>query len=185
MKATSIFCRFLVTVFLFVPRVSFTQTGTTMSNPIIMGSYGGGSFTYNDSRSSAGYGNEYGQPSEDIFYRFTVTGSAEISVSTCAADIDTYLYLLKNDGSLLEQSNDNGPVCAGSRASIKTSLPAGTYHLVTEGYGAASGVIPLSVSLVVETPSSLVSGETRNFTKVWEALSPRRGEWRIPRSTTV
>ncbi len=181
MKATAVFIKLFLLIFILMPVISFAQ-GSTMSDPVVMGSYAGGSFTFTDSRTNAGYGNEYatvgdpyrGQPSEDIFYRFTVQGQAEVGFSTCASDFDTYIHLLKSDGTPLEHNDDNGPLCAGSRASIKTTLTPGTYYLVVEGYGNASGMVSVSVTLVVQSPSLSLTGDSRNFTKVWEATVPER-----------
>src|SRR3954469_16168603 len=92
------------------PVVSLSQ-GNTLSNPIVI-NFSTSSYTFNDSRSNAGYGNEYatagtpyfGQASEDIYYRFSVTGTTLVSISTCSSGFDTYIHLLNSDGSPREHN---------------------------------------------------------------------------------
>ncbi|MCU7549221.1 DUF6443 domain-containing protein [Chitinophagaceae bacterium LB-8] len=143
--------------------------GANMSNPIVMGNYSGGSHPYTDNRNNSGYGNDYGQASEDIFYQFTVQRATQIDISTCSSGFDTYLHLLNSTGGSIATNDDNGPLCTGSRASIRTTLAAGTYYIVTEGYGTGSGTISLSVNLVVQ---ATVMIDPRNFVKTWEATAP-------------
>ncbi len=85
----------LVIAVIFYPLCSFAQpTGATISNPVVMGSYGGGSFSFTDTRNNStsnGYQNNYGQGSDDIYYQFTVQGSTEIDISHCSSAFDTYL----------------------------------------------------------------------------------------------
>jgi len=125
--------------------------GVNTSNAIFMGAYNGGPFTYTDSRSNAtvnGYGNDYGQPSDDVFYKFTVGSTASVTVSTCGSGFDTYLYLLDANGGLVTSNDDSGPSCNPSNnASLQANnLQAGTYYIVVEGYGTSSGTYNLSVS---------------------------------------
>lgn len=163
---------------LLLPLAAFGQ-GATMGNPIVMGNYAAGSHTYTDSRSNSGYGNEYGQTSEDIFYSFTVQYPTQISISTCSSGFDTYLHLLNSSGGNILSWDDNGPLCSGLQSSIVipstqttiTSLAAGTYYIVAEGYGSNSGVINLSVNLTVQ---STVVYNTRNFIRTWEATAPEK-----------
>jgi YD repeat-containing protein len=164
--------KIIVLALALVPIFGFSQ-GTNMNNPIVMGNYAAGSFSYNDTRNNSGYGNEYGQSSEDIYYRFTVQGSTQITISTCASGFDTYLHLLNSSGGNISSNDDNGPLCAGFRASISTSLAAGTYFIVTEGYSSNTGSISLSVNLTVTAPPPPVTYDTKNFIRTWEALAPQ------------
>ena len=62
--------------------------GHGISDAIVMGDYSGGVHSFSDSRVNTGYGNGYSQPaapywgqaSEDIYYRFSVRGKAELSI---------------------------------------------------------------------------------------------------------
>lgn len=146
----------VVVLFLCPLRLFAQPVGANMSNPIVAGTYGAGTFTYSDTKSNAtanGYGNDYGQPSHDIYYRFTVQGTADVDISHCASGFDTYVHLLNSDGSLRTSNDDNGPLCSGLKASIRvTALPAGTYYVVSEGYGSNSGNITTSLTLTVQAP---------------------------------
>jgi RHS repeat-associated protein len=163
---------------LLLPLAALGQ-GATMGNPIVMGNYAAGSHTYNDSKSNSGYGNEYGQTSEDIFYKFTVQGNSQVSISTCSSNFDTYLHLLNSTGGNILSWDDNGPVCSGLQSSIVipstqttiTVLEPGTYYVVAEGYGANTGLISLTVNLTV---LSTVVYNTQNFIRTWEATAPEK-----------
>lgn len=144
--------------------------GANMSNPIVAGTYSGGSHTYTDTRSNSGYGNDYGQASEDIFYKFTIQATTQIDISHCSSGFDTYVHLLDGNGNLLAVNDDNGPLCSGLTASIRTTLAAGTYYVVSEGYGSNSGSITTTFNLVVEEPFY----DTRNFVRTWEATAPQQ-----------
>lgn len=152
------------------PLLSLAQ-GVNMGNPIVMGTYAGGTYTYTDSRSNTGYLNDYGQSSEDIFYRFIVQGSTNISISTCSSGFDTYLHILNSSGGAVTYNDDNGPLCTGVKASISTTLAAGTYYIVSEGYGGNSGTISFSVSLTVQGVPPPVYN-TLNFVRSWDAVKP-------------
>jgi RHS repeat-associated protein len=166
----------IVAIVLLLAPVFCTAQGTNMSNPIIMGTYGGGTFSYTDTKNNGGYGNDYGQASEDIFYKFTVQGSTTITISHCASGFDTYVHLLDGSGVLITYNDDNGPLCSGSTASISTTIAAGTYYIVSEGWSTNSGSITTAVSLTVQAPPPPppppVVYDTRNFIKTWEATAP-------------
>jgi len=159
------------------PLETKAQAGVNMSNPIIMGNYNAGTYTYSDSRNNSTYGNDYGQASPDIYYEFTVNGVTTLSISTCGSGWDTYLSLIDHNGVQQAYNDDNGGACTGTTASIvipssqttTTSLEAGTYYIIAEGYGTGTGVINLSVSLTVQNP---VVYNTKNFIKVWDANAP-------------
>ncbi|MDB5221575.1 MAG: repeat-associated core domain protein [Chitinophagaceae bacterium] len=146
----------LLFIVLFSPLCSFAQpVGATINNPIVMGTYAGGSFNYNDTKNNStsnGYQNNYGQPSDDIYYRFTVQGSTQIDISHCSSGFDTYMYLLNSSGTLITSNDDYGPLCNTNRASIRTTLAAGTYYIVAEGYGSLTGNIITSATLTVQAP---------------------------------
>jgi len=164
----------LLFLVLISPLNSFAQ-GANMSDPIVMGTYSGGTYTYSDSRNNSSYGNDYGQPSPDIFYKFTVQGTTQVSISTCSSGFDTYLHLLDGGGGLITFDDDNGPLCSGLTASISIpnatipSLAAGTYYIVAEGYGSNTGTINLSVNLTVQ---GTIVYNTRNFIRTWQATAP-------------
>jgi len=114
------------------------------------GSFGGcGSRIFTDSRNNSSYGsngNKYGNGSDDIFYRLTVTETSLINISLCGSNFDTYLYLLNESGAEIESNDDNGPLCSGSQSSIQTTLSPGTYYVVAEGFSFNSGDIALEIT---------------------------------------
>jgi hypothetical protein len=128
-----------------------------MTKCIIVGELecAGYSNTVNNSTANC-YGNDYyiadpvdinGQVSDDIFYQFTLERSEDVTISTCASSIDTYVHLLASDGTLIASNDDNGPLCATTKGSIVQKLGIGTYYVVVEGKGAASGSITLDLGI--------------------------------------
>jgi RHS repeat-associated protein len=178
-KKASLFATLFICTFL-VPALCFSQfaQGDNAGNPFVMGTYNTGSHTYTDTRNTASFFNDYGQSSPDIYYRFTVNGTTTISISTCGSGWDTYLHLLSIGNGNILSWDDNGPVCGGTASSIVipstqttlTSLGAGTYYIVAEGYSNYTGTINLTVNLTVQAPPAPV--DPRNFIKVWDVLAP-------------
>ncbi len=126
--------------------------GANINNPIDLGSISG-NFTYSDTKNNStynGYGNDIGQSSDDIYYKFQLTNAADIDISHCLSSFDTYLYLLDENGNVLYSRDDNGPLCATLQASLQVSLTAGIYFVVSEGFGSNSGDITTSISIAPE-----------------------------------
>lgn len=169
---------FVITVvlFLLLPFVSMAQpVGASITNPIVMNTYGEGTYSYSDMKNNStanGYLNDMGQASDDIYYQFTVQGSSTITISTCSSTFDTYIHLLDASGTEITYNDDAGSNCpSNSLASyINTTIAAGTYYIVTEGYSTNSGNIYLSASLTVQSPPA--PADTRNFIKTWTATAP-------------
>ncbi len=108
---------FLLSVFLVMLQTAvFGQiVGANMGNPVNIGTLlPGQSFsdTKNNSPSN-GYRNDYGQPSDDIYYKFVLSTAGEVSISTCGSNFDTYVHLLNSAGTSIISNDDNGPLCAG------------------------------------------------------------------------
>jgi hypothetical protein len=87
-----------------------------------------------------------GQPSNDVYYRFTLTTSGQVNISHCGSGMDTYLHLLDQSGNQLAFNDDNGPLCTGLTASLSQALSAGTYYVVSEGYS-GNGYITTTISV--------------------------------------
>ncbi|GAA4314478.1 DUF6443 domain-containing protein [Compostibacter hankyongensis] len=166
-----------------LPRLCLGQ-GTNMSDPIIVGTYGNGTYTYNDTRNSSSYGDDYGQPSPDVWYRFSVAGNAQISISTCNSSFDDIIYLYGVDGHLITYNDDNGPLCSGLQASISTTLQAGTYYLMVEGYNLNTGDIQLTINLTVQGEPS-TGDDSHNFSRTWTPNKPITDEAVISASTDI
>jgi hypothetical protein len=128
--------------------------GANMSNAIDAGNL---TSAFTDTRSNAtanGYGNDYGQPSDDIYYTFTLTSSSEVEISHCASGFDTYLHLLDASGNSVASNDDNGPLCSALQASLQIQLAPGTYYVVSEGYNTNYGDITTQISAIVVNNSS-------------------------------
>jgi len=128
--------------------------GATKANPINIGTITYGS-TYADTKNNSpsnGYLNNYGQSSDDIFYKFTIEASLEVSISHCSSSFDTYMYVLNTNDAVVGSNDDYGVLCPTTRqASLKLQLPAGTYYIVSEGYSSLTGNITTSVSIANNT----------------------------------
>ncbi|HZG25145.1 MAG TPA: hypothetical protein VEZ17_11220, partial [Chitinophagaceae bacterium] len=186
MNQIVVFSRLLFVVMYFLPLLSHAQAGT-MNDPFVIRF-----LLFSDSRSNTDFGNTYsrpespyfGQPSPDIFYRFTIRVPGELNVSTCGSNFNTYIHLLAEDGTPLQHNDDNGVSCAGTTASMLVNLTPGTYYIVMEGSGSATGLITSSVRFLgrlfpIDTnlpvgPEEPVVSDALNFTRVWEVLSPQR-----------
>ncbi|MDT3403602.1 DUF6443 domain-containing protein [Mucilaginibacter terrae] len=126
--------------------------GANMSNAIDAGTFSGVGY-YSDIRSNAPscIGNDIGQPSNDIFYRFTLTNPATVTLSTCGSGFDTYMHLLNSSGAVVATNDDDNlgnQICTTyNEASLRLTLPPGTYYVVTEGYGTNTGNIAFQFSL--------------------------------------
>jgi hypothetical protein len=147
----------LITSVNFFKKNPATPVGATMGNPIEMGYYGTGTYSYSDTIMNTlenGYGNEYGQESHDVFHRFTIQDTTIVSISHCGSGFDTYMHLLNSNGNLIKLNDDDGPYCTISytEASIGIKLSPGTYYIVSEGYAQASGKIITSVIFRVPPP---------------------------------
>lgn len=130
--------------------------GVNMPSAIDAGTlYGGGSFSDTRDNGDACLNNGMGQASNEIYYRFTLGAQAMVTLSHCSSGFDTYMHLLDANGQTISTNDDNGPACTGSRASITTLLPAGTYYVVSEGYGSNTGLITtdISVANTIQAPS--------------------------------
>ena len=142
----------LTSLLLPISLVTFgTPIGANLNSPIIVGTLNVGN-TFTDTKSNApanGYGNNIGQASDDIYYKFVLNTAAKVNLSHCASGFDTYMYLLDANGNTISSNDDNGPLCSGLKSSISTSLAPGTYFVVSEGYGANSGNITTTINVLL------------------------------------
>ncbi|PWG78100.1 DUF6443 domain-containing protein [Pararcticibacter amylolyticus] len=142
-------------------QINSTSTGTaplgaTISNPVPAGTFSSsGSYVHTANNATPCMGNEYGQPSNDVYYRFTLTAAANISLSHCGSNLDTYMWLLDASGNLITSNDDNtntNSPCPGSQAYIATTLQPGTYYVVSEGYGNNTGNITTTIAVTPVVP---------------------------------
>ncbi len=102
--------------------------------------------TQNNATSNC-FGNAIGQASDDIWYQFSMSTAGWVEVGTCSSGFDTYMHIANSAGTILHSNDDNGPLCAGTRASLRVYLSAGTYFAISEGYGTSSGSITTTIKL--------------------------------------
>lgn len=133
-------------------------TGNIFTNPINIGSLPctGYTDTKNNATTSC-FANNMGQSSDDIYYSFTLPVAATVNISHCTSGFDTYMYLLDNAGTTLFSNDDNGPLCGGTTASLSQTLAAGTYYVISEGYGGNAGNITTSITRVEPTGATLAN----------------------------
>ncbi|MDR1090409.1 MAG: FG-GAP-like repeat-containing protein [Prevotella sp.] len=124
------------------------QTGNTMSNPIVAGTFSA-DFSYSNSQNTTGFTNSYtGKSTNDVYYKFTLNKKMTVTMTHCGSTLsDTFLYLLSASGSQIDNNDDcSTEQCSNIRHSfLKKDLDAGTYYVVSEGYS-ANGVILTSIS---------------------------------------
>ncbi|RKR84506.1 RHS repeat-associated protein [Mucilaginibacter gracilis] len=121
--------------------------GAGTANAIPAGTFTSAGGTYTDTRSNDNtcLGNYVGQLSNDIFYQFTLSSAATVNINTCGSGIDTYLHLI-NAATNTEIAADDDGGC-GNTSAISAPLAAGTYYVVSEGYGTAQGSITTTITV--------------------------------------
>ncbi len=111
----------------------------TMQQPADLGNKAF-AFTYTDTKNTVNYTNDYwGQESNDVFYKFTLTRSMDVAIDHCGSELyDTYLHVLDASGNELFSNDDDWEYeyCSNPMNSYLylSNLPAGTYYVVSEGY---------------------------------------------------
>ncbi|MFK7936451.1 MAG: hypothetical protein AB8G22_23250, partial [Saprospiraceae bacterium] len=97
------------------------------------------------SRPTLGYTNQAGNASPDVYYKFTIPVARRILASTYygTTNFDNVLRLLDANGNELAVDGiDNGE----NQAQILKELCAGTYYVMVEGNGSASGDFRLELN---------------------------------------
>ncbi len=127
-----------------------SRPGASMTNPIVIGDLTH-CRSYSDRQRNTFeqcFGNTYAdQSSHDVFYKFSLSAPKTLRFSTCKSSLDTYIHLLRANGTRITYNNDHGS-CEQSTGSLinTTSLAPGDYYLVVEGYGAYIGEYELEIS---------------------------------------
>jgi len=136
-----------------------TPAGNVFANPINLGTLTCQNYSDIKNNSTTNcFGNEYGHTSDDIYYSFTLATAATIEISLCGTGFDTYMYLLNSGGGLITSNDDSGPLCAGLASSMRSSLAAGTYYIVVEGYSSNAGNINTQISF--PSPAGSITAST-------------------------
>jgi len=142
--------------------------GTNMSSPIDAGTLNNSHLQFSDTRNNGNcYQSLIGQPSPEIYYRFTITSTVQVSISHCGSGLaDTYMHLLNANGTEISYDDDNGPLCAGLQSSIQQTLAAGTYFVASEGYSTYIGNITTTITIPASSgggTSSLLLSNDKNY----------------------
>jgi hypothetical protein len=142
--------------------VSFSAlpAGANMSSPVEVGKLSScGTMVYApvtqfSTLDNSCYGNYYtsgnsaqpnGRATNDVFFRFELGYDSDVEINTCGSSIDSYLHLLKEDGTWLASDDDNNFCGSGSlHAYLRRNLSKGKYFVVIEGWG-SNGDIKLSI----------------------------------------
>lgn len=130
--------------------------GSTMALPIVVGQAPCvlNAYTNTQTNSTANcflnnFTGTLNQASPNIWYQFTLSSPTTVQVSHCGSGLtDTYIHLLNSSGTTLFSNDDNGPLCSGYHASITAPLTAGTYYVVSEGYGSNVGSITTTIKTI-------------------------------------
>jgi hypothetical protein len=138
--------------------VNAPTAGSSLANPIVINPTPCTANTYSDTKtntSSNCYSDNYtganNQVSPNIWYQFTLTSTADVTIGHCGSGFDTYIHLVNSSGVEIASNDDNGILCAGTEASLtQTNLPAGIYYIVSEGFGGNTGAI--TTTLTTTTP---------------------------------
>ncbi len=135
--------------------------GANTLNPINVGTLPIGA-SYTDTKNNSpvnGFAHDIGQPSDDIYYRFTLPTKSKVKLSHCSATFDTYIHLLNSAGTIITSNDDSGPLCATLQASIETQLNAGTYFVVSEGFNLNSGNITTQINVNSVLDTATIAGK--------------------------
>jgi len=131
--------------------IAIIRTGATMSNPINIGDIGMCA-TYSQTFTNFpeyGYGNEWGNSTDDIFHKFNLTTPAKIWLGNCKSDgVSGGIALLDASGNLVSHSATD-PCDAGIDL-IFNVLQPGVYYIVSEGTGYQYETNYLPISLRVK-----------------------------------
>lgn len=130
--------------------------GANINNALNLGTLSACGSTLSDNRyydQNQCYGNDYGQASDDIFYKFYIGNTTTVTIETCGSNFDTYLHLLNSSGGL-EAFDDDGNNCGPYLSKITKQLAPGYYYVVAEGFNTlTSGTLNLSIKSSAPTVS--------------------------------
>ncbi len=143
---------FLIVALLSVTgRLCAQGNGSSQANAITIPINASGTTSYLDTKyNGSGFADLMGNPNPEIYYRFTLPASGNVSVSHCGSGFDTFMYILDQSGAVVASNDDNfSSPCPGSQAYIEVILNAGTYYIVSEGYDTNTGNISTGLNVVI------------------------------------
>ena len=172
---------------------SVTDFGITLTNGLDCTGYPGdtqndaiivGALPFTDSRSTEiCYSNQNSvYPSPDIYYYFEPNPLlAEVQVSLCGANFDTFLSVLDMNGNVIAY-NDDAYDCAPQSVLTFDATQLGPLYIVVEGWGALSGAYTLQINasyVGVETAEATSFNAYPNPSQGMLYLSPNTGTYQL------
>jgi hypothetical protein len=151
---------------------SYGQTGNTLGNPVVAGSFNS-AFQYSNSQNTVNFTNDYvGRSANDVFYQFTLTVPMAVTISHCGSTLsDTYLHLLDASGNRIAYNDDysgEGQCSSTLHSHLKKMLSAGTYYIVSEGYS-QNGEIKTAVEGKIPTLSYSYDAAGNRTYRYWSS----------------
>ena len=141
-------------------------TGDNFNCPIRIGALSGDAI-YTDTQNTNNFNNDFGQPSNDVYYQFTLSGSMTVSISTCGSILSSpFLHLLNSAGTEIASNcnyTGNGSCTNGTQAYIRQMLAAGTYYVVSEGSGSSNGSITTSLQAIPSYAGTQSTSSGQNY----------------------
>jgi hypothetical protein len=104
-----------------------------------------------------------GQPAGDAVYSFTLSQPATVRFDGCASSYDTVFYVLDTAWGQLAVSDDSS---CGLQSNLETTLHAGTYYFVVDGFGHSTGSFSVDFTCSVQQATrSAVPTPSRSASK--------------------
>ena len=105
--------------------------GDTQQNPIIAGTFSD-SFEYSATPNTINFTNTYNRPTNDVFYKFTITGKMNVMIrQVSSVESISYLEIWDEEGGVLESKY---PSSGSIGYYVYRTFDPGTYYLMAEGY---------------------------------------------------
>lgn len=126
------------------------QGGDTIADAVVV------DLPYSGTGTTVGYTDDYdeacpydGSTSPDVVYTFAYAGgAASIDIDLCGSSYDTKVYVYDADLALVGCNDDYyfDDICGTYVSRIEALVvPAGTYHVVVDGYGGDAGEYQISI----------------------------------------
>ena len=119
-----------------------------------------------------------------VWYTFTPTTNATVTISTCGSDFDTVLQIYTGSCAALTPvpngcDDDNGPSCQGLQASVSFAGTAGTtYRILAGGYGSGTGNLHI-VASVTAPPATDFNGDGHPDYALYKASTQQTAIWHL------
>lgn len=144
------------------------SVGADANNAIDAGIYSAsGTYSHTMSNADLCLNDDIGQPSLDIYYKFVLTDFAYVTLTHCGSSIDTYMHLIDASTNFILATGDDSYLspCPGGIAYIRIPLAAGTYYVVSEGYGYSTGdiVTNINISYGGSFPGVVTASSDQNY----------------------